>query len=103
MIEKQNVEQNLVTARNDRQNELISAQTKYLEAQQSAQITLINANKTANIIRNQAEQSEDIIKTEWENRGIAYRSIVDTLELSEAEFLEYLNTELIRNVEKAIV
>jgi hypothetical protein len=64
---------------------------------------LINANKTANIIRNQAKQSEEIIKTEWDNRGIAYRSIVDTLELSEDEFLEYLNTELIRSVEKAIV
>jgi hypothetical protein len=102
-LEKQNIEQNLITAKNDRQNELIVAQTSYLEAQQQSQITLINANKTANIVRNQAKQTEEIIKTEWENRGIAYRSIVETLHFSEEEFLQYLNTELMRQVEKAIV
>lgn len=82
---------------------MIVAQTAYLSAQQTSQITLINANKTANIIRNKARQTEEIIKTEWDNRGIAYRSIVETLQLSEEEFLQYLNTELMRQVEKAIV
>mmetsp|Transcript_23371 Transcript_23371/g.24022 ORF Transcript_23371/g.24022 Transcript_23371/m.24022 type:complete len:296 (-) Transcript_23371:69-956(-) len=103
ITQKQNIEQNLITAQNDRQNELITARTAYLEAQQNSQIILLNANKTANIIYNQAKQQENIIATEWSNRGVAYRTIVDELKLNEAEFLEYLNTEIMRQAPKVIV
>lgn len=41
--------------------------------------------------------------TEWSNRGIAYRAIVDELKLNEIEFLEYLNTEIMRQAPKVIV
>ena len=82
---------------------MITAKTAYLQAQQQSQIILLNANKTASIVNNQAKQQENIIKTEWSNRGIAYRAIVDELKLNEAQFLEYLNTELTRQVPKVIV
>mmetsp|Transcript_16566 Transcript_16566/g.24919 ORF Transcript_16566/g.24919 Transcript_16566/m.24919 type:complete len:298 (+) Transcript_16566:40-933(+) len=102
ITEKQNIEQDIVTARNDRQNAIITATTALLKAEQSAHVTVIEANNTAVIVRNRALQTESIIQTEWGNRAIAYQSIVDGLDLDEEEFLEYLNSELLRQSSRVI-
>jgi regulator of protease activity HflC (stomatin/prohibitin superfamily) len=103
ITEKQNIEQDLVTAVNDRENHIISATTELLEAEQVAKVTLIEANNTAKILRNKAERSESIILNEWSNRAIAYSSVVSGLGLNDSEFLEYLNSELLRQASRVIV
>ena len=67
------------------------------------QITLIVANNTAAINRNNAQQTEEIIQTQWQNRALAYLSVKEDLGLSEASFLQYLETELMRLSGKVVV
>ena len=47
--------------------------------------------------------SEAIIRTEWSNRGEAYAAVVEGFGFTENEFLNYLRSELLRTVEKAVV
>ena len=88
---------------NDRQNALIKATTDLLKAEQESKVTLIEANNTASIINNKALISQMIIQTEWQNRGEAYSAVVQNFGFGKAEFLEYLRSEVLRSVEKAVV
>lgn len=103
ITEKQNIEQQSVTAMNDRQNALIRATTDLLKAEQESQVTLIQANNTATIIYNKALISQSIIHTEWQNRGEAYSAVVENFGFGKEDFLEYLRSEVLRSVEKAVV
>ena len=103
LTEKQNIAQQIITAHNDRENKIITATTALLEAEQEAQVLIIQANNTATIIEDRAIQREEVITTEWDNRAIAYAAVVDALSLNERGFLEYLNSELLRQVSKAVV
>jgi regulator of protease activity HflC (stomatin/prohibitin superfamily) len=103
ITEKQNIEQQSVTAMNDRQNALITATTNLLKAEQESQVTLIEANNTATIINNQAMISQRIIQTEWQNRGEAYSAVVQNFGFGKDDFLDYLRSEVLRSVEKAVV
>jgi regulator of protease activity HflC (stomatin/prohibitin superfamily) len=103
ITEKQNIEQELITATNDRTNELIQAQTDFLEAEQKSLVILIEANNTANVITNQAQAEEEIIKSKWSNAATAYASVANSLSLDEDEFVEYLGAELYRLVDHSVV
>ncbi len=103
LTEKQNIAQQIITAQNDRENKIITATTSLLEAEQEAQVIVIQANNTATIIEDRAIQREEVIATEWNNRAIAYAAVIDALSLDEVGFLKYLESELLRQVAKAVI
>lgn len=96
IISKQNVQQRMITAQNQRQSSLIEAQTVLLQTTRTANIKLINANNTAMININQALTSNDTIITQWHQRGLAYKAVKDSLNLNDTSFLAYLKSEIIR-------
>lgn len=103
ITEKQNLEQELITATNDRVNELIQANTALLSAEQEAQVTIIEANNTAQVLTNEAKAQEEIIRAKWDNNAQAYLAVKDNLQLEEAQFAEYLGAELYRLVGDSVV
>ena len=71
-LEKQNVEQEIVTATNDRQNSLIVATTAYLQSTEIAEVTLIQANNTASINIYNADVQQEIILNKWAKSAEGY-------------------------------
>lgn len=103
ITEKQNIEQEIITAQNDRANQIIQANTDFLEAQQKAQVILIEANNTAAVLTNQAEVQQQIIIQKWANLGEAYVVAKDLLRLNVSGYLDYLGAELYRVVNQSVV
>lgn len=103
ITEKQNIAQEVITATNDRENQLIQARTNYLEAEQEAKVIVIKANNTATVLRNKADTQALILQTEWTNRGIAYQEVKESLDLTEEQFLGYLDAEVMRQVKSSVV
>lgn len=103
ITEKQNLEQERITAINDRTNELIQAETELLSAVKKAEVTIIEANNTAQILFDQAKAQEEIIRAKWENTAHAYAAVKENLQLEEAQFVEYLGAELYRQVDHSVV
>ena len=69
-LEKQNVEQEIVTATNDRQNSLIIATTAYLQSAETAEVTLFQANNTINIYNTDVQ--EEIMLNKWAKSAKGY-------------------------------
>jgi len=94
--EKQNVKQNLITAENHRTSEVISATTTKMEAQRTANINMINAYNVYNMTLFDANVQKDAIMSMWRNRGLAYKNVIKDLELSVPQFIEYLQSDVVR-------
>lgn len=103
ITQKQNVDQQLVTAKNDRQNHLTQAVTRQLQAEQTIRVTNIQANNTASVIINKANVNKAIVQTQWNSRAQAYKAIVSGFSLNAQSFADYLHAELIRLVGKVVV
>jgi hypothetical protein len=101
--EKQNVEQNIQTALNDRVNKLTQAQTIIVVNTKEASINLVNANKTANIRMNNADTVAKQIKVLWETRASTYENIKTHLNLSADGLMEYVKQEKIINSPGTII
>jgi hypothetical protein len=99
---KQNIAQEIITATNDRENQLIKADTAYLQAEQQAQVILINANNTAAITTNRADTRQAIVQTEWENRAAAYDAVITALGLDAESFIAYLKSEIARSADRVV-
>lgn len=99
---KQNVEQKLITAKNDRQNQLTQAATRQLQAQQTVLVTGIRANNTASVIINKANVNKQIVQIQWSSRALAYKAIVQGFSLNADGFILYLKAELMRLVGKVV-
>lgn len=102
ITEKQGIAQQIITATNERENAIITAETNYLSVEQSSQVILIEANNTASIILNLAYETENAIMTEWYNRAVAYSGVTTSMGLTEDQFLEYLEAELFRLANKTV-
>lgn len=100
---KQNTQQSMITAQNQRTSEEIAANTKYLQAVRQAQITLINANATALTNINLAAVSSGLVINYWSELGIAYASIKENLGLNSTSFIAYLKSELFKNSKAPVV
>ena len=103
ITEKQNVEQEAITAANDRTNVLITATTSLRESEQEAQITLISANNIANITLEQASIQAQIIENKYLNLAIGYGSIINALNLNIDQFIDYLGSELYAKAKNSVV
>lgn len=101
--DKQNVEQNIQTALNDRVNKLTQAQTIIVVKTKEAAINLVNANKTANIRMNNANTVAKQIKVQWETRAATYENIMTHLNLSADGLMEYVKQEKIINSPGTII
>lgn len=100
--DKQNIAQTIITARNDRENQLIKADTSYLQAEQQSLVLLINANNTAAITVNKAETRQAIVQTEWDNRAAGYNAVITALALDATSFIAYLRSEIARSAERVV-
>jgi regulator of protease activity HflC (stomatin/prohibitin superfamily) len=95
ITQKQNIEQESLTAQNDRNTLLTQENTKLLETQRQANILLINANNQANITLNQANTNALAQNTLWTNRAFTYANVANKLNLNSSLLIEYLQTDLI--------
>ncbi len=103
ITQKQLVQQQEVTELNARTSQLINANTTLLTSQQSAEILLINANNQAEIILNQAQATKDVILTFWQQRSLAYQSIMRGMNLNASDFLQYLRSTIIQTSQVPVV
>ena len=95
IAQKQNIEQEALTALNDRATLLTEERTKYYEAQRKANILLINANNQANITLNQAQTNSLAQQVLWINRAHAYEHVSNTLGLNSTMLIDYIQTDMI--------
>lgn len=102
IIQKQSLQQEIITADNDRENQIITANTKLIAVEQSSQVILIEANNTASITYDAARQTEEAIVNSWYNRAVAYKQVVTSLNLNEKEFADYLGAQLALLASKAV-
>ena len=95
ITQKQNIDQESLTAQNDRNTLLTQENTKLLETQRQANIIIINANNQANITLNQAYTNTQAQNILWTNRVYTYKHIADKLNLNSSHLIDYLETDLI--------
>lgn len=95
IAQKQNIEQEALTALNDRATLLTEEKTKYYEAQRKANILLINANNQANITLNQAQTNSLAQQVLWMNRAHAYEHVSNTLSLNSTMLIDYIQADMI--------
>ncbi len=93
---KQNTAQMLITAQNNRNTEIINANTQLMEAQRTAEINLINAQNIYNITVFNADTQKKAILSQWNNRADAYKNIITDLGLTPAQLIDYLKSDVIR-------
>lgn len=95
---KQIVQQEALTATNNRQSILTNAQTGLYEAQRKASIILINANNTAMITLNKAYADAEAQGELWDKRAYAYNFTSYIFNLNATEIIDYIESD---NVKKS--
>lgn len=95
ITQKQNIDQESLTALNYRNTLLTQEQTKLLEIQRQANILIINANNQANITLNQAHKNEQTQNILWSNRAFTYLHVTNKFKLNSSQLIEFLQTDLI--------
>lgn len=93
--QKQNIEQEALTAQNNRDTLITEEKTKYFEVQRQANILIINANVQANITLNQAWTNSQAQTILWTNRAYTYEHVKNTLGLNSSSIIEYIQTDMI--------
>lgn len=94
---KQTVQQEALTATNNRQSILTNAETGLLEARRTALIVLINANNTALININKAYTNAKAQEILWTNRANAYGYASNVLKLNGTSMVNYIKSENVLN------
>lgn len=103
ITDKQIAIQQATTALNARQSQLITANTSLLQAQRQASITIATANNNAQIILQQANATSQTVFNQWNQRGLAWKSIKDSLGLDQQGFIDFLKNEVLRLVSSPVV
>ena len=95
--QKQNIQQYILTATNNRQSDITNANTILLQADRTAKISIINANNTALININKATTDANIQNELWIQRTYAYSNIVKSLGLNTSQLIDYIKSDIMRN------
>lgn len=95
--DKQNVHQALITAQNDRNTEVINANTQLKENGVDANINLINAYNTVNITNYNAGVQESMILADWNAKSDYYLNIKTSMKLTNAQLLNYMKDDVKRS------
>jgi regulator of protease activity HflC (stomatin/prohibitin superfamily) len=95
IAEKQNIDQEALTAQNERASKLTEANTALYEMQRLANIQIINAYASANITQNQAQSNSQIQQVLWENRAYTYSHANHVLGLNSTQLIDYIQSDLI--------
>lgn len=98
IVKKQTVQQEALTATNNRQSILTNAKTMLYEAQRTAAIISINANNTALITLNKAYADANAQVELWKKRSYAYNYTATVLGLNGSAMVDYIESE---NVKKS--
>jgi regulator of protease activity HflC (stomatin/prohibitin superfamily) len=94
---KQNIHQALMTAQNDRNTEIINANTNLKESTVNANINIINANNMANITNYNADVQEEMIFADWNAKADYYLNIKTAMHLDTTQLLNYMKDDVIRS------
>ena len=94
--EKQSIIQMTQTELNKRESELILANTTMIQAIQKAKQIIIEAENQKQLNLFQANTTANIIQTEYEQKALAYESIMKELGLNSTGIIEYLESEILR-------
>lgn len=102
IADKQNIEQDTLTAINERASKLTEANTKLFEMQRKADIQIINAYAKANVTMNQAESNFEIQNVLWSNRAYSYLHALSALGLNSSSIIDYIQADLITKSENLL-
>ncbi len=97
IVAKQNIQQNINTARNQRDSSITAANTTLFQAQLSADVIIANSNYTAQVTINNAYAFQNITLTKWDQRTFGFNYTKNRLDLNQSEFIDYLKSELLRS------
>lgn len=100
---KQVLQQTRVTAINARTTQLIDAETGLLQKNFSAHVALNNASRAAAVIANQGAASAEVVATLWRRRAETLAGLVRELALNTTQLLAYLDGELVRQSQGAVL
>jgi len=89
------IAQSEITQLNNRTSQLVVAKTQALVAQQQANMIITNATAIASANIFKANTDADIIKQQWDNKAKGYLQVKTALNLTEDEFLLFLQNDLI--------
>lgn len=92
--DKQNVHQALMTAQNDRNTEIINANTQLKENAVSSNINRIIAHNTANITNYNAGIQESMILADWQAKADYYLNIKNSVKLTNTQLLNYMKDDV---------
>lgn len=95
IAEKQNIDQEALTAQNERASKLTEANTAMYEMQRHANIQIIDAYAAANITQNQAQSNSQIQQVLWKNRAYTYSHANDVFEFNTTQLVDYIQSDLI--------
>lgn len=101
--QKQSQSQAIQTELNSRANQIVVANTSLNNAIERARQTAIQANNTARLTILRANGTALTILTEWSQRAIAYNGIATSLNLSDEELANYIESELLRTADHPVV
>jgi regulator of protease activity HflC (stomatin/prohibitin superfamily) len=97
--QKQTIQQEALTATNNRQSILTNAETILYETQRSAEVVIINANNTAKVIINKAYADSGIQLELWDQRANGYEYTANSLNLNGSDIISYIESD---NVKKSV-
>lgn len=96
-IEKKQIEiAQLQIQKNNRTSLLIAANTTFIQGQQQAQRIMNQADNTVKIVMARANSVSNVIKNRYYALGDAFAETMINLQLNSTEFLNYLQTEVMR-------
>ena len=100
IIDKQNIQQTELTAKNDRESELIKSLTKFIENEKMTQMNLENANNTANIILNSGIINKKILENKWESKILVFKNLQNSLNIDSTELLDFIESKIYEKTNK---
>ncbi len=103
ITEKQSIIQMSQTELNKRESELILANTTYIQSVQTAKQMLIETENQKQLILIQANITSNIIQLEFEQKALAYASIMSELGLNSSGIIDYIESEILRNSKNAYI
>jgi regulator of protease activity HflC (stomatin/prohibitin superfamily) len=95
--EKQNIKQELITQQNNRNTEVVKANTDRMEFQKNANINIIDAMAYQNITLYNAYENENIIKNKWEYYADIFELVMNDFNFNSTQSINYIKYEIIGN------
>lgn len=93
--EKQNARQGLQTTKNNKETEIIKANTYKLESLKNCDVILMNAKNYENGTLYNAEQNKEIIDVKWKTKTNVYKELSNKINLGSEDILNFIKSEIV--------